>query len=577
MISVLIPTFNRRNVLERTLPTLFQQDFPADRFEIVVVVDGSSDGTMEFLRKLASPCSIHIVEQPHQGAAAARNAGLKRVRGELVLFLDDDILCPPNLLSLHASAHHGQSRRVVFGPIHTSITSAATLATDWTKNASLASTEMLNKGLTPGIGNLRLDPNSSISIDFLSRVGTFDENFESALETAEIALRLQSAGAEFFYLRNATVDHVFAKTSAQLAREDAFCYGRKDVLLSRKHPQYRPESVVGRVAEGGVGRSALRRVAATFAAFDRAIALPLWLCERFRQFTPFRRLGVRLLGQRKAVNFWRGARAEAGSWRTLEQEFGKALPVLMYHHIGPATPGTYPELTVSPRRFEQHLQWLIQLGYRGITPSKWQGWRTAGHSLPDKPVLLTFDDAYADTATYAFPLLKRYGFPAAVFVVASEVGGTNRWDQNVGSYEHRVMDLGQIVSWVTEGIAFGAHSLTHADLTAIPEADVREETVRSGELLAGLIGAPVSTFAYPYGFFNANAEAAARSRYDLAFSTEEGLNTLATNPHRLRRTMVLPDDGYIDFVSRLRLGYSPRRRVIAGLARLRRVWMRRGG
>jgi len=151
LISVLIPTFNRRNVLERTLPTLFQQDFPADRFEIVVVVDGSSDGTMEFLRKFASPCSMHFVGQPNQGPAVARNAGLKRVSGELVLFLDDDILCPPNLLSLHASAHNGQSRRVVFGPIHTSITSAATLATDWARIGGLANTEMLNRSLTPSI------------------------------------------------------------------------------------------------------------------------------------------------------------------------------------------------------------------------------------------------------------------------------------------------------------------------------------------------------------------------------------------------------------------------------------------
>ena len=573
LISVLIPTFNRRNVLERTLPTLFQQDFPADRFEVVVVVDGSSDGTIEFLRKLASPCSMYIVEQPNEGPAAARNAGLRTAHGELILFLDDDILCPPNLLRFHAEAHVGHAFRVAFGPIRISRGSAETLATDFARNGAMERNKSLDAGVLPRIGDLCLDPNSSLPRALLTQLGEFNEEFGAARETADMALRLRSAGAEFFYLRNAVVEHIYLKETSRLARDEALDDGQKEVLLCREHPAYRADSPLAALAEGGRTRIFLRRMIATLSVVDPFIALPLWFCERFRSIGAVQRLGIRLLGWRRTANFLRGATRRAGSWRALIAEFGAALPVLIYHHIGPAAPGTYPELTLSAQRFEQHLRWLTRLGYCGITSSQWNEWRTRARALPHKPVLITFDDAYADNATCAFPLLKRYKFPATVFVVANEVGGTNRWDEDLGSGTHRLMDAHQIGTGAAEGVEFAAHGLTHRDLTEIQAVPAREEIVRSGDLVASLAGAHVSSFAYPYGSVNVDAEAAARSRFDLAFTTEEGLNTLATNPFRLRRTMVLPDDGYSDLVSRLRLGYSLRRKVIAWLSLARRRWL----
>ncbi len=102
-ISVVIPTRNRAEVLRRTLPTVLNQDFPASEWEVIVVNDGSSDATEELLR--AFDGRVRAISQPWRGAASARNAGVQSARGELIVFLDDDCFCPPDLLSEHSKAH----------------------------------------------------------------------------------------------------------------------------------------------------------------------------------------------------------------------------------------------------------------------------------------------------------------------------------------------------------------------------------------------------------------------------------------------------------------------------------------
>ena len=103
-VSIIIATFNRRLLLERTLPSLLRQDFPADRYEVIVVVDGSTDGTLDFLRAVAHRGNLRVIEQPNLGQAAAINAGLQKSLGKMLLFLDDDILCGSTLVAEHASA-----------------------------------------------------------------------------------------------------------------------------------------------------------------------------------------------------------------------------------------------------------------------------------------------------------------------------------------------------------------------------------------------------------------------------------------------------------------------------------------
>jgi peptidoglycan/xylan/chitin deacetylase (PgdA/CDA1 family) len=269
-----------------------------------------------------------------------------------------------------------------------------------------------------------------------------------------------------------------------------------------------------------------------------------------------RRGAIRTLELRQGIPMLRGAVAESGSWTQLRREFGVTLPVLLFHHVGALLPDASPGLTVSPARFAGIVGWLVERGYSGISPSQWLTWVRTGRGLPDKPVLLTFDDALADLAEHAFPLLCERGFSAGVYVVTQQIDGTNAWADR-GAGVHRCLNAAQIREWSDRGIEFGAHTRTHADLTRVPDDDLELEVAGSRRELEDIIGRPAPTFAYPFGYVDDRVVACVRRHFDLAFSCIEGINTLATDPHLLRRTMALPSDFATDLALRMRFGRSP--------------------
>jgi len=115
-VSVIIPTYNRKASLLRTLDSLSRQTYPADRFEVVVVDDGSVDDTPSVVRE-KYPFSLRYVRQPNQGDAIARNLGAQESRGDLLIFLDDDITVVPEFIAGMVKEHQGQERLVVAGTL----------------------------------------------------------------------------------------------------------------------------------------------------------------------------------------------------------------------------------------------------------------------------------------------------------------------------------------------------------------------------------------------------------------------------------------------------------------------------
>lgn len=226
---------------------------------------------------------------------------------------------------------------------------------------------------------------------------------------------------------------------------------------------------------------------------------------------------------------------------------GPRVPALLYHHVGPSRTGTHRNLTVSPRRFEEQMRWVARRGYVSVKPSDWLRWIRGGEDLPEKPILLTFDDAYADTAEYGLPIVRKYGFSCVVFLVTQRLGGTNTWDQASGVEPLQLMTAEQIRHWAGQGIEFGAHSRTHVDLTQLSSAECAEEITGSKNDLIALLGSPVASFAYPYGKHNETVRKSVRQEFDLAFTAEEGMNDLRTDPHLLRRTLVRANDSLVHF------------------------------
>ncbi len=562
-LSVVMSTYNRRDVLvSRTLPAIFDQDLPADEYEVIVIVDGSTDGTGAALRELRPPCALRIIEQPNRGLSAARNTGVRTARSDLVIFIDDDIICSPDVFRRHVEAHTGPDPVVVHGSIFLAPGTPASILTY--ANESWYQRYNCRLDLQGGLkwpDETYLISNSSLPRSTLLACGGLDEDL-SAKDDFELGLRLWKMGVRFQYLPGAVAYELSVKTSRCFLFNDGEAFGRSEVLLCRKHPDYRPRSEL----LAGLGRTVWwkrlpRRIVLQFPVSPvHLLTLPIWVCEKLCRFPSMRKVGLRLLGIGRRIAEFRAALKETGSWKAFQSEFGMRLPVLLYHHVGPLRPGTIPWLTVSPGRFERQVRWLARRGYTGIRPSDWVRWRREGKGLPDKPVLLTFDDGYADLAEYALPVLRRYGFGAEVFIVTGQVGGTNAWDEARSSGTHHLLTREQIRYWATQGIEFGAHSRTHADLTTLSAKELAEEVMGSRDDLAALLGSRVASFAHPYGFYSQAVHDCVRGAFDLTFLADEktpGINHLMTDPHLLQRTMVQTGDTLVDLECRLRWGYSP--------------------
>jgi peptidoglycan/xylan/chitin deacetylase (PgdA/CDA1 family)/glycosyltransferase involved in cell wall biosynthesis len=561
-LSIVIPTRNRRDVLvQRTLPAIFEQDFQPDQYEVIVVVDGATDGTAEVLRGLKPQCALQILEQPNRGPSVARNLGVAKARGEVVLFLDDDIICGPDVLKRHVEAHGDIEPVVAYGAISLAPGTPASVLKyaneSWYKNYYGT---LNSQGGLKWPKDVYLISNSSLRRSTLLTCGGFDETMP-AKEDYELGLRLWKMGIRFVYLPEILAYEYFVKRSRHFLHKDGEIYGRTEVLMCRKHPDYRPLSELAKLGKWSWSTRLRRKlIAQSPVSLSFLVALPLWVCERLCRFRVMQRAGLRFLSTGRGIVELRSEVREAGSWKALQSEFGARLPVLLYHHVGPPQPGTLSSLTVSPQRFERHVRWLVRRGYQGICPADWLRWCHEGKGLPRKPVLLTFDDGYADLVEYALPVLRRYGFGAAVYIVTGQVGGTNAWDEAQGSGTFRLMTAEQIRYWATQGIEFGAHGRTHADLRTLTSEKLKEEILGSKSDLSSLLGSRVASFAYPYGFYNQGALDCVQGAFDLAFIADdfnEGLNHLLTDPHLLRRTMVQTNDSLLTLEFRARWGRNP--------------------
>lgn len=562
-VCVVVATYNRRASLRRLLDSLFAQELEAAEMEIVVVDDGSTDGTRAMVEAMQAPCPLRVISQPNAGQAHARNTGWRAGTGRVVLFLDDDLECPPTLLAEHLAAHRADDgyddRRVVVGGLTASRPARPSMAWELRDRQLAEWTQRLDRSPTlVWPDDAYVFTNCSVSRSMLERVGGYDEAFYRALEDHDLGLRLWAEGARFVYAPGAVVEHTHHKSSREAVRDEQR-YGRAEVLLGRKHPSVLQHGSLGGIAAmSWWKRTAVRALARRPTAARLLLGTPVALIERAPAGWPVRRLGMRLL------SLWMrasrvGAAVEAlGGWPAYDARFSRRLAVLMYHRVGPPRAGTYPDLTVSGAAFARQTAALERGGYRPVSPTEYLAWRLGQAELPERAVMITFDDGYADIADHALPVLSRHGFASCVFVVTGRFGETNTWDEELGSEPLRLLGLPQTMDAQQQGAELGGHSRTHPNLTAVPAERLREEVDGCRTDLERLTGRPPVAFAYPWGEADEREVAEVRKAFPLAFSTAEGLNYLGTDAHMLRRTMVLPGDSGRAVLLRARLGYSPR-------------------
>lgn len=185
-----------------------------------------------------------------------------------------------------------------------------------------------------------------------------------------------------------------------------------------------------------------------------------------------------------------------------------SVPVLMYHSVSDAPSASTRALSVRPAMFAAQLRYLRHQGFNGLTFGELCERRRGGQPLPANPVVLTFDDGYADLIEEALPIMIEQGFPATVFV-------TTGWLR--GAVPHaatkppaRMLSWGQVAELSSAGVEIGAHSHSHPQLDQISEPKLRVELASSRQLLEDRLGHPVRSLAYPFGYSNKRVRSVAR-------------------------------------------------------------------
>jgi peptidoglycan/xylan/chitin deacetylase (PgdA/CDA1 family) len=226
-------------------------------------------------------------------------------------------------------------------------------------------------------------------------------------------------------------------------------------------------------------------------------------------------------------------------------------PILTYHKVQaiPPAPG-YLCNYVLPGQFERQMAALEAWGYTSITLDQWVEIRAGRRKSPKRPIAITFDDGYRSIYEIAWPMLRRHGMTATVFLVAGSIGETNLWVTDEA--QEQLLNQAEIAEMSAGGICFGSHTFTHRPLTALPQAEVLSELTRSRTALESLLGRPVTSLAYPYNKHNRWVRAIARrAGYRSAVLGRGRLNARWTNPQALMRIAVDTQTTAEEFESRL--------------------------
>ena len=234
--SVVVPTYNRLGRLRHVIAALEQQAYPSDAYEVIVISDGSTDGTDAYLETLRSTMRLRWLTQANQGPAAARNAGIQKAVGEFIVFIDDDVVPEPQLLEEHARSHHEAGRDVVvLGPLLTPEGFEMAPWVRWEQEMLMKQYRALLRGDWAATARQFYTGNASLRRNHILAAGGFDEGFRRA-EDVELAYRLANNGLEFVFNIQAAGMH-FADRSYRAWLDAAYTYGRNDVIFARDRNQ----------------------------------------------------------------------------------------------------------------------------------------------------------------------------------------------------------------------------------------------------------------------------------------------------------------------------------------------------
>ena len=224
---------------------------------------------------------------------------------------------------------------------------------------------------------------------------------------------------------------------------------------------------------------------------------------------------------------------------------------LSYHIINSAISDN---IAICEDAFEQQLAYLDTHAYTSLSLEQAIADLDGDWQAPQRSVLLTFDDGYADTVSIALPRLQAYGMRATLFVITGYIGQSNRWNTRA-CYDAQHMTWDELRLWHENGGDLGGHSHLHHCMTRLSLAELHETVEQNKRLLEEETGIALRAFAYPYGRFNQAVIDVVRQHYGLAFATDGGTWDASANRYAINRLIVSPAWSIEEFAARLQALY----------------------
>ncbi len=541
-LSVVIATRNRCELLRLCLESLDRQTAAPEDYEVVVVLDGATDGSAEMLRRLAPRHALTVVEQHGAGASAARNTGAARARAGVVLFVDDDELARPELVSAHLEAHRAHDHSVVIGPIERRVPGDADRYARLSAEDAAWRNEQLHS--RPATYWDCFGGNCSLTRTAFDEVGGYDPERDKESDT-EIAYRLHEHGYGFVFAPRAVVSEYRTRPWAGIVA-DTVRRGQVAVALYGRHP-----AMIAQMPLGGSDALSTARATQALAGALLALRVPPALLAGAGFLVPRRRWQKAWFAFVLRHAYWSGVRGVAG--RDLWQRLRSATLILGYHAFG--EDGEKPSRFVVPgRRFARQVAWLRRRGYNVISLGEYIEYRTTHRLPPAKTVVITIDDVYEDAVAVAGPILARAGITATAFLI-SATGPRNDQATDSALAGRRLIDLRAAPRLLAGPFEIGSHTRTHRDLTTLSAAEAEREIAGSKEELERALGVSVSAFAYPFGGSGPELRALVeRAGFLAARGTRPGRNRPATDPFDLRWIEVCGTYSLPRFAATLLLG-----------------------
>jgi peptidoglycan/xylan/chitin deacetylase (PgdA/CDA1 family) len=231
----------------------------------------------------------------------------------------------------------------------------------------------------------------------------------------------------------------------------------------------------------------------------------------------------------------------------------------MYHSISTGASPKFLPWTVTPAHFADQMAILREQGYTALTVSDFASLLGGSQATaPERPVVITFDDGFADFAECALPLLAANQMRATIYIVTSTVGGTSRWLAGEGEGQRPMLSWDEIAALPAYIVEIGAHSHTHPQLDTLPLPAADREIRTSKAILEDHLGREITSFAYPHGYHGPQVRRLVQDAgFNSASAVKHAMSSLQDDRFALSR-IIVDHDQTIEQFTRLLAGETLR-------------------